>query len=185
MKTMQTKFKWFWPWQDDKEEAWLEQMSASGANLHSVGLMGIYTFDKGEPRTYTYRLDYMRLDKNKRADYLQIFQDAGWEYIGEMSNWQYWRKPVADGERAEIFTDNQSKIQKYRRILVFMGFFLLLLMFLGANMFFNTSDITSVSSAIELIYFIGQLLYAIIIPIYIVVVVKLALRINKLKKTAL
>jgi len=185
MKTTQTKFKWFWPWQDDKEEAWLEGMSAAGWHLRSMGLMGRYTLERGEPRPYTYRLDYIRLDKNKRADYMQIFQDAGWEYIGEMYNWQYWRKPVAAGESAEIFTDNDSKIKKYQRLLTIMGFFLVLLTVLGFNVFFNNTTFTDGSSIIDLIYFIGRLLYAVIIPLYIVIVVKLILRINQLKKTAL
>ncbi len=25
--------KWFWPWQDDKEEAWLEELSRQGLHL--------------------------------------------------------------------------------------------------------------------------------------------------------
>ncbi len=99
-----------------------------------------------------------------------------------MSNWQYWRKPIVAGDTPEIFTDNDSKIKKYQRLLLFMAFMLVLLMFLGRNMFTGGLAFADVSSVIAAIYFIGQLLYAIIIPIYIVVVVKLILRINQLKR---
>lgn len=182
METTQTKTKWFWPWQDEKEEAWLEQMSADGWRLRSVGLMGRYAFDQDRPCRFTYRLDYMLLNKDKRSEYLQIYQDAGWEYIGEMSNWQYWRKPYVAGENNEIFTDNDSKIKKYQRLLLFMAFMLLLLFLLGRSLFTGSQAFADVSSVISTIYFIGQLLYAILIPIYIVVVVKLMIRINQLKK---
>ncbi|HLE51739.1 MAG TPA: hypothetical protein VI755_06730 [Anaerolineales bacterium] len=29
-KTMIRKFRWFWPWQDENEEAWLKEMSQEG-----------------------------------------------------------------------------------------------------------------------------------------------------------
>jgi len=185
METTQTKTRWFWPWQDEKEEAWLGEMSANGWHLRSVGLIGRYTFEQGEPRSYTYRLDYMLLNKDKRSEYLQIFRDAGWEYVSEMSNWQYWRKPAIAGETLEIFTDNESKIKKYQRLLLTMALMLFILVFLGRNMFAGGLAFKDVSSVITTIYFIGQLLYAILIPIYVVVVVKLAQRIRQLKKKAL
>ncbi len=109
--------RWFWPWQDAKEEAWLESMAQGGWLLKSVGLPCVYMFERSEPTAYTYRLDYMPADKAQWDEYRQIFDDAGWEYIGEMPNWRYWRKQVAVGETAEIFTDTESKIRKYRRML--------------------------------------------------------------------
>lgn len=177
-----TKTRWFWPWQDDKEEAWLEEMSTSGWHLTAVKLMGRYTFKKGVPRRCIYRLDYMWMDKKKFADYLQIFQDAGWEYIGEMSNWRYWRKPVAAGETAEIFTDNESKIKKYQRVLAYLVFFLLFLVIMGINLYRIKIPYPE-STFISIIYWLPRLVYAIIIPIYVVVVLKLMLRIRQLKMT--
>jgi hypothetical protein len=177
--------RWFWPWQDAKEEAWLESMSQDGWHLKSLALPCVYHFDRGEPLRYTYRLDYMLADKNKWPEYLQIFQDAGWEYIGEMSNWRYWRKQVAQGETAEIFTDTESKIKKYRRLLAFLAFMLILLVFLGRQMFVGglDGDLMAVP-LISAIYLVGRILYAVLIPVYIVVVVKLLQRINQLKKQA-
>jgi len=185
MKTTLTKTKLFWPWQDDKEEAWLEQMSAEGWHLRPVHLPYFYNFDKGEPRRYTYRMDYMYLDKKKATEYLQVFQDAGWEYLGEMSNWRYWRKPVGAGETAEIFTDNESKIKKYQRVTLFLGFMLLILVMLGINLFTNTTPMTYDTGIINAIYSAGRVCYAILIPLYVVVVVRLLMRIKQLKRQAL
>jgi hypothetical protein len=180
------KNKWFWPWQDEKEEAWLEEMSQIGWHLKSIHLPCIYTFSKGEPCRNTYRLDYMPIRKTKFQEYLQVFQDAGWEYIGEMSNWRYWRKTVATGEPAEIFTDNESKIKKYQRLLVYMFFVMICLIFIGTNMFRNRAWTDPENLlVITLIYSIAMFLYAVIIPIYIVVVVQVLRRINQLKKKIL
>ena len=178
--------RWFWPWQDEKEEAWLGEMSQGGWHLKSVRLPCVYTFTKGDPSPKIYRLDYMPVNKAKNQEYLQIFQDAGWEYVGEMSNWRYWSKLVGPGETPEIFTDNESKIKKYQRMLAYMVFFLFLMIFLGMNMFINSSAIDPDNGLlINGIYMIGRILYAVIIPIYIVVVVKLLRRISQLKKKRL
>ena len=175
--------KWFLPWQDEKEEAWLEDMSLNGWHLAAVQLPCMYTFDKGEPCRNAYRLDYMMMNRNQLDEYLQIFQDAGWEYVGEMSNWRYWRKKVVSGESPEIFTDNESKIKKYQRLLVIMVFFLIFLTFIGLNMFKNWAwnDLDNIL-LINVIYSLAMLCYVVIIPIYSIVVIKLLRRIRQLKK---
>jgi hypothetical protein len=178
--------KWFWPWQDAREEAWLEKMSQEGLHLSSVHLPCIYHFRQGEPLQYSYRLDYINTSQAKLPEYLQIFQDAGWEYLGEMSNWRYWRKPVTPGEKAEIFTDTDSKIRKYRRMLGFMAFFLFFLVFMGSRIYATQSWAARNSlDWISTIYLVAQTLYAVIIPIYVVVVIQLLRRINELKKKSL
>jgi len=121
------KIKWFFPWQDEQEEAWLRSMSQKGWHLSSVGLPCIYRFRTGKQIDYVYRLDYQTFPKKDKQEYQQLFRDAGWEYIGEMSAWQYFRKEVKEAEPPEIFTDVESKIAKYRRILAFLWFFWIVL----------------------------------------------------------
>jgi hypothetical protein len=116
-KTTTRKFKWFWPWQDEQEEEWLRALALSGLHLRSSDGAGFYTFEQGEPSDIVYRLDYNALQKKDKVQYLQLFKDAGWEYVGEMNSWQYFRKPVEVGNSDEIFTDNESKIEKYKRFL--------------------------------------------------------------------
>ena len=122
MTTMK-QFHWFWAWDDEKEEAWLREMAQKGWHFKSVTLPGYYYFEKGEPRNDFYRLDFF-INPKAKADYLQLFLDAGWDYLGEMGSWQYFRKTASDGDVLEIFSDNESKSKKYQRILLFLIVFL-------------------------------------------------------------
>jgi hypothetical protein len=126
------KFKWFWAWQDEKEETWLRGMSRQGWHLNSVGLPGFYTFARGEARDFVYRLDYVS-SKVDYDTYLLLFQDAGWEHLGTMGGWQYFRIEALPGESPEIYTDADSKIQKYRRVLGYLLPFLPLWIIFSRN----------------------------------------------------
>ncbi|MFC1993430.1 DUF2812 domain-containing protein [Chloroflexota bacterium] len=168
------KFKWFWPWQDEQEEAWLRSMSQKGWYLFSVGLPCIYRFRAGEPRDYVYRLDYQTFPKKDKKEYQQLFRDAGWEHIGEMSGGQqYFRKEVYEGETPDIFTDVESKVAKYKRVLTYFAFFVVILI-----VFFNNILIDNPYSwwgIIRVIYLLvmGGLIYSII---------RLVLRIRQLRR---
>ena len=111
------QFKWFWSWQDDKQEAWLEAMSQKGLHLQDIKVFGRYVFDVGTPRNYTYRLDFDQTSV-KDSDYFQLIQEAGWERMIEIAGWQYWRKETNEGKTPELFTDTESKIRKYQRLMV-------------------------------------------------------------------
>jgi hypothetical protein len=136
-KTTVKKFRWFWVWQDEAEESWLDNMSQKGYHLLSVSLPGFYTFLKAEPRNYVYRLDYQTFHKKDKEEYMQLFRDAGWEYIGEMSSWQYFRKETKPGGVTEIFTDFESKITKYKRVLTYIGFFYFILIILFTDLIYT------------------------------------------------
>ncbi len=112
METMKI-FHWFWVWDDDKEEAWLREMSQQGKHFKSVNLPAEYVFETGEPMDYVYRLDYF-IDRKDMPTYLQIFEDAGWDYMGEMAGWQYFRIVNVNGETPEIYSDKASKAKKYQ-----------------------------------------------------------------------
>jgi hypothetical protein len=114
------KFKWFWGWQDQGEEEWLRQMSQRGYHLKEPGTFGVYHFVQGEPCDYVYRLDFIDSPQKDRQEYLQLFQDVGWDYLGEAMSWQYFRTLAKPGESPEIFTDTESKIQKYKRMLALL-----------------------------------------------------------------
>ncbi len=112
-----TQTKWFWAWQDDRQETWLEEMSRQGLHLQAIRPFGRYVFELGEPRDYSYRLDFDN-SSGKDSDYFQFIQDAGWEWVTKVAGWQYWRKEIGEGMTHEIFTDNDSKIRKYQRVIL-------------------------------------------------------------------
>lgn len=173
-KNQITKFRWFWAWQDEAEERWLGEMSREGFHLVSVGLPGIYTFQAAEPRSYVYRMDYQNFTKKDKKEYLTLFQDAGWEHIGEVSAWQYFRKEIKPGEVNEIFTDNQSKIAKYRRALALVSFITILEVVIFSGQILNGNPGA---------WWAGiKIFYLLIIIMLLFAIIRLFLKIRQLKR---
>ncbi len=166
------KFKLFWAWQDECEETWLGEMSQQGLHLKALGFPGWYLFLQAERRDYVYRLDFITSNKNK-AEYLQFFADAGWEYLGQMGGWQYFRKERQGLETPEIYTDNDSKVQKYGRLIGFLVIFLPILIV-------NFNNIVERDASL----FKSILLptYLILLGIYTYAMINLIRRVSKLKK---
>lgn len=165
------KFHWFWAWDDEKEEAWLREMSQQGWHLKSYQFPSNYTFEKGDPIDFVYRLDYFT-DRKDTSNYLRLFQDAGWNHLGEMGGWQYFRKETINGEAPEIYSDNESKEKKYQRILLFLV--ILLPGFSGAIFMASRSS----SIFIQVITFV----MIVLMLIYVYAMVRLLHRISQLKK---
>lgn len=111
-----TVFKWFWSDQDQEQEAWLGEMAQRGLHLQDVELLCRYTFASGPAAASVYRMDTR--DKAKRADYLQLMEDAGWELVTTSDTWAYWRHSAAQGRQLAIFTDVESKLAQYKRVLL-------------------------------------------------------------------
>jgi hypothetical protein len=173
------KSKWFWAWQDDREETWLGEMSRQGLHLLYQGAFGQYTFAQGEPRECAYRLDFVT-NARKNPDYYQLFRDAGWEHIGELFGWQYWRKEVQDGKVPEIFTDNASKIQKYQRLVGYLVIFFPIYVVLLAN--HNNRVNLHSSGLIGILYEIVYFMFFTIVVILLFAMIKIAQRISALKR---
>ena len=170
-----TKTKWFWAWQDEKEEAWLTEMARQGLHLDDVPFPGRYQFKSGEPADYVYRLDYQSLKTKDKVSYLQLFADAGWENVGEMGGWVYFRYKVTKGENPEIFSDQESKIGKYHRVMLYLVIFLPIMLLLMNN--------TSSVDGYGLFSMILKGFSALLMLLYAFGMIQLMIRINKLKKT--
>jgi len=170
-----TKTKWFWAWQDEKEEAWLAEMAQQGLLLEDVSLPGTYQFKRVEPANYVYRLDYQSLKTKDKDSYLQLFSDAGWENVGEMGGWMYFRYKISNGEAPEIYSDLESKVGKYQRVLIYLVIFLPIMILLMNN--FPTTDNPGPFSMIL------QGLSALLLLLYALGMMQLIIRITKLRKT--
>ena len=170
------KFRWFWAWQDDREEEWLGRMSREGWHLSKFGYPGFYFFRKGEPKIFAYRLDFQTSRMKDRDAYLQLFQDAGWEHLGNMSAWEYFRKEANPGEAPEIFTDPVSKIQKYQRVLRFLVIFFPIIVIINSVLWKNLPE-GGVFGAVMMCITLGILL------LYAVGLLGIILRIGKLQQT--
>ena len=110
MSDRRTIKKWFWVWDFDKEERWLNEMALEGWVLDGVGWC-TYHFIKCEPGEYTVRLEMHPSDDA----YVNFMEDTGAEYVGRMMMWIYFRKKAADGA-FDLFSDIDSKIAHLDRI---------------------------------------------------------------------
>lgn len=113
-------FKLFYDF--EKEERWLNEMSAKGLQLCSY-YFGQYVFEQGQPGEYTYRLELMETNPRgaEGQAYIRFMEDAGIECVDTFWRWAYFRKKTADGP-FDVYTDPESKIKHYRRIAVVAAF---------------------------------------------------------------
>ncbi len=173
-----TKYKWFWAWQDDKEEAWLSEMAQQGFHLISANFIGNYTFKTGNPKKTTYRMDFFYEHQDKYQEYLQLFKDGGWKLVCTFGGWQYFCIEQNGAAAPEIYTDRNSKIVKYQRVMVYLSIFFPL-MFIAINL---NPDVGSVLSWI---YNGVRILIGLYFFLYVFAMVKLIQRIQQIKKEEL
>ena len=102
--------KWFFVWDFDKEEQWLNEMAMNGWALCSVSFC-TYTFERCEPGEYMVRLEMHGADE----DYIRFMEETGCEYIGRVFQWIYFRRSSEYGE-FDIFSDIDSRISHLNRI---------------------------------------------------------------------
>ena len=110
MSERKTVYKWFWVWDFEKEEQWLNEMALAGWALVDVGYAR-FTFEACEPGEYTVRLEMHGYD----AAYVDFMGQTGAEYIGRVLQWLYFRKRAEDGA-FDIFSDIDSRISHIERI---------------------------------------------------------------------
>ena len=107
-------------------------------------------------------------------DYLQLFSDAGWEYLGKMSGWgHYFRKEAREGETLEIFTDVESKIAKYKRVLTYLSSLTVIFIVFLNNVWFDYPYSW---------WFVIRILYLLVMGGQIYSIIRLVLRIRQLRR---
>ena len=110
MENRKTVRKWFWVWNFEKEEDWLNEMAMNGWVLESVGMCR-YLFVRCEPGEYSVRLEMHPYDEA----YLSFMEETRAEYIGRMMMWIYFRKKTEDGT-FDLFSDIDSRIRHLEKI---------------------------------------------------------------------
>ncbi len=112
----QTVRKWFWAWEFDKEEQWLNQMAAQGKALVSARY-ATYEFEDSAPGEYAVRLEMLENapDSAEGQQYISFVEETGAEFVGRVMKWVYFRKKTADGE-FELHGDNATRIRHLKGI---------------------------------------------------------------------
>ena len=131
MTERMTKYRWFWVWDFEKEERWLNEMAANGWTLVEVGYCR-YTFEKTDDNEYTVRLEMHPFDE----DYISFMEQTGAECIGRVLQWIYFRKKSELG-RFDIFSDLDSRISHLSKI------HKMILMFGLANLIIGIANLLS------------------------------------------
>ena len=113
--------KWFWMWDFDKEEKWLNEMAAKGLALISVGYFR-YEFEDCVPGEYKICSEFLgnRFSEVESAKYIEFLEETGAEHVGTFSNWVYFRKKTPE-ESFQLFSDYSSRIQYLTRIIRFIA----------------------------------------------------------------
>lgn len=113
--------KWFWAWDFDKEEKWLNDMAAKGLALVSTGFCR-YTFEECTPGEYNVRIELLdNLPGSVESQqYIKFIEDTGAEWIGSYMRWVYFRRKTDNGE-FNLYSDNMSRIKHLNRVLLLLG----------------------------------------------------------------
>ncbi|PKR84494.1 DUF2812 domain-containing protein [Heyndrickxia camelliae] len=131
-------FKLFWAWQDDQENKWLEKMAEEGWKLLKYNLL-VYTFEKMDPKKYIYKTDFKSNQNHDLQEYLALFEDAGWEHVTHYAGWHYFRTEPGKAKTPDIYTDVNSKVEMFRRLLWFLLMPLMAIIIIACTIVFNDS----------------------------------------------
>jgi len=102
--------RWWWAWNFDKEEEWLNNMANNGYAL--VGAKWIfYQFEKAEPGEYIIRIEYHK----DSLEYVHFMEELGAERVAHYMGWNYYRRQSRLGE-FDLFSDLKSKIEHLKSI---------------------------------------------------------------------
>lgn len=82
----------------------------------------------GAPSDARDRLDFQTLRGDARREYLALFDDAGWDFLGQVAN-RYYFRARPDALSPEILSDAESRKDRIRRQMQIAGAITALLLF--------------------------------------------------------
>ena len=127
----QTIHKFFFVWDFDKEEKWLNELAVKGLALVSVGFCK-YEFEDCIPGEYKICIQLLdKLPKHPESrKYIEFMEETGAEHVGSFTRWVYFRKKAAEGD-FQLFSDNTSKTKYITTMLSFVATIVILNLYIG------------------------------------------------------
>lgn len=104
---MKDKLRRLWvfhEWELEQQQAWLSDLAAQGWHLKSPR-PGLASFLRGEPARMRYRCE---IAAEENPEQIELYQAAGWEYVGRRANVLIFRAPM-DDQIPEIHTDSREQ----------------------------------------------------------------------------
>ena len=122
---IRTVHKWFWIWDFEKEEAWLNEMAAKGLVLQSAGFCR-YNFEECVPGEYKIAIEMLEnhIHGVENENYIRFLEETGAEHVGYVNRWAYFRKKTTEAFR--LRSGNEAEIRYFTRIIRFMAALFLL-----------------------------------------------------------
>lgn len=102
--------RWWWAWDFEKQERWLNAMAAEGWVLDGVGF-ATYYFVRSEPGEYIIRLEMRDADE----EYSSFMAELGSEFVDNFFMWQYYRRKAEYGA-FDLYSDIDSRLEHLNRI---------------------------------------------------------------------
>lgn len=104
-------------WNYLKEEQWLNEMSNCGLAMTSYTWCR-YVFEDAPKSEYIYRIELMEHSAThpESLKYIEFLEETGVEFVSSYMHWAYFRKKASDGP-FELYTDFDSKIKHFKRVL--------------------------------------------------------------------
>ena len=102
--------RWWWAWDFEKEERWLNNMATDGWVLDGVGY-ATYYFVRSEPGEYFIRLEM----RDSSDEYMRFMEEMGAEPAGQYFKWHYFRRKSELGT-FDLYSDIDSRLEHLKRI---------------------------------------------------------------------
>lgn len=126
--------RWFWMWDFEKEEKWLNQMAGRGLALTGVGFCR-YEFEDCAPGEYQICIEFLENDRLQNEQYITFLEDTGVQHVTTFNRWAYFRKKTADGT-FRLFSDYPSRIRYLNRLIRFIALIGIINLYFGCyNLF--------------------------------------------------
>ena len=114
--------KWFWIWQLEKEQAWINEMASHGYSLEHAGRI-TFEFDETEPDKYIYKEIFLKGwgESTENLKYFKFLEEMGIKVVCYINYpgtcWVYTRALKEDyPDGIELYSDIDSKIN-YQKVM--------------------------------------------------------------------
>lgn len=167
-------FKWWWAWEYQRIENWLEEMESNGHKLVETRGKGLFFyFERCQPTKARYCIDYQ---SKLTPDYVTLVRDDGWELYQIGMGWYILRKQYED-ERPELYTDFESLIARNKTLLAIVLIATLMEFVAFGNLIWNAYHDNSTSELAAVCIF-----GSVILALFSFIITNIVMQITKFRK---
>lgn len=146
-------FKWWWAWDYEMIENWLEEMEGQGWTLIDTNLKGVFfNFERSKPAKARYCIDYQT---KLTPEYIRIITDDGWKLYPVGMGWYILRKEYED-VRPDLYNDFDSLITRNKSLFAIVAACLLIEVAAFTELFTSASR---GNLNVSIVYFFAALVF--------------------------